>query len=230
MKSPKRIHDISMPIYNGMWSYKPEWQSRVETLTTTQSGDASTVYRFDLCSHAGTYIETSQHKLANDILLENFPITAFLRPCRVVVLSDVRPRERISLEKVTCALDSSRWDSDRQEEAWIIATGWGLRHRSAEYLAASPSFSEELSDWLAQRSPALLGVDLPAIDNRESPYGAVERLFTRNERMLLLAPLVIDPSTVHTGLFELHAVPLRIEGVSASLCRPLLIAAEQPEC
>jgi kynurenine formamidase len=222
------IHDIGMPIHNGMWHYRPGWEAGITTIASTARGDASSVYRFNLCSHTGTYIETSQHKLPNDILLDDFGPEAFVCPCAVIA-TPAGPSQAIGLDAVQTALSGAD-TALVAGDSLIVTTGWGLRHRDANYLASSPHFEEELVAWLCRQNLHLLGVDIPSIDNRERPIGAVQKLFEANPRMLLLAPLVIDPRQVVAGRYLLAAAPLKIEAVSASLCRPLLLplATEVP--
>jgi kynurenine formamidase len=129
-----------------------------------------------------------------------------------VALSDVRG------SLAACGLEIETGDTV------ILATGWGRQCRSAEYLEEGPFFAQDLVDWLSSLQLHLLGVDVPAIDDIRAPYGAVRRLFEATPDMLLLAPLVIDPNLVRTGRYLLSAGPLRIDGVSASLCRVFLIA------
>jgi kynurenine formamidase len=223
LSSIGRIHDVTMPIYNGMWRYRPGWESRVEILTSTAQGDASTVYRFDLCSHAGTYIETSQHKLNNDVTLDQFDVSTFLRSCKLVVVP-ANERQEICVEQFRNEIDRTGM-TIATGDALIVATGWGEQHRVTDYLTQSPFFSPDLVDLLCEMNLSVLGVDIPAIDNPREPYRAVQKLFEANPMLLLLAPLVIDVGTVQSGEFYLSAAPLKIESVSASLCRALLIEA-----
>jgi len=225
MDNTKRIHDIGLPIYNGMLCYRPGWENAVSTIANTASGDDSTVYRFDLCSHTGTYIETSQHKLKNDVQLSDFDLSDFVRFCKVITLAWQESANGISLQKFQSSL-SQCGESIDVGDSVIVATGWGLKHRDPDYLPSSPFFDEELVNWLCEKKLHLLGVDIPVIDNTQAPYGAVQRLFESNPRMLLIAPLVIDPLQVHSGRYFLFGAPLKIESVSASLCRPLLMETD----
>ena len=86
MINQTKLIDITLPIYNGMWSYRPEWSNSISTVFATANGDASTVYNFNIHSHTGTYIETSQHKLNNQLLLQDFELEAFFGACYVVVI------------------------------------------------------------------------------------------------------------------------------------------------
>ncbi len=215
------IHDIGMPIYPNMWTYRPEWKNQIAAICETSQGDASTVYRFDLCSHTGTYVETSQHKLATDLLLSDFDLASTVRACKVVCVP-AEPSKPISLDQVQAELlrGGIRVNSG---DALIVATGWGMHHRRDTFIEQCPFFCQALVDWLGDQSLGLLGVDTPVIDNACEPFQAVQRLFDSTPQLLLMAPLVIDCAQVRTGEYFLSAAPLNVEAVSASLCRPLLL-------
>lgn len=213
------IFDISLPIYNRMWAYRPELNNTVQLLSSTQKGDASTIYQFNLFSNTGTYIETSQHKLANNILLDDLPLDTFYRKVKVVIVDE---QKIISKSHLIERLNENKLLLSKGD-ALIIANGYGINHRKENYLSNSPSFSEELTEWLANLQLDLLGVDTPIIDNVENPYQPVVKLFEANADMLLLAPLRIDTTEIITGEYILSCFPLKIESTAVSLCRAILI-------
>tara|TARA_R110000803_G_scaffold181346_1_gene243730 strand:- start:1537 stop:2196 length:660 start_codon:yes stop_codon:yes gene_type:complete len=215
------IIDISQSINNEMWSYRPEWKNIISAISSTSEGDASTVYKFELCSHTGTYIETSQHKLKNNVLLEHYSLHRFI--CNVKVLVIKNTSKEIKLEHILHELNVADIGIN-VGDALIICTGWGAREYFSEsFIVDAPYFEEDLTNYLLQKKLSLLGVDTPVIDNQIKPYFAVNKLFNSNEDLLLLAPLAINPDEVKTGIYVLNALPLKISGVSASLCRPVLI-------
>lgn len=216
------IYDVSMPIWNGMWSYRREWANEISTIASTNSGDNSTVYRFNICSHSGTYIETSQHKLPTDLLLRDFELSAFYRPCKVICVSGKQSRDCVAVDDVRKEAIASNLVLDKGDSL-IVATGWGTRHRAPNYVPDCPFFEPELTKMLADLELHLLGVDVPVIDNQKQPYQAVNRLFEITPRLLLLAPLVVNLGSIRSGEYILSALPLNIEDTSASLCRPVLI-------
>lgn len=216
------VTDISLPIYNGMWSYKPEWQNTISTLIHTNKGDAGTVYKFDLCSHTGTYIETSQHKLNNNILLEDYPLSAFYRECIVIIIKEHLANNAITLKQVQEEARRANL-TIKKGDYLIIATGYGNNYTKPEYLKASPSFEPELTQWLIEKKIGLIGVDTPVIENMDNPYQPVNNMFLANEKMLLLAPLYIDTKTIHTGGYTLSCLPLPIKNISGCQCRAILI-------
>ena len=62
-----------------MWRYQPGWENTIYALSDTNQGDTDSVYRFNLCSHTGTYIESAGHKLANQRGFNELPINAFVQ-------------------------------------------------------------------------------------------------------------------------------------------------------
>ena len=212
--------DISCPISNGMWSYREDWQNEITQLVSTNAGDASSAYRFDLCSHTGTYIETSQHKLKTSLVLDDFGLDKFIRPCTVICLKEKLPSEPITKSEVEGLLKVTPVEP---RGALLIATGWGERHQESNYLRQCPFFEERLTDFLCDLNLGLLGVDVPVIDHPTVPYQAIARLFLSTPNLLVLAPLVINLQQVVSGRYTLSALPLNVKGTCASLCRPVLM-------
>lgn len=212
--------DISVTIHNGMWSYKEDWKNKISCISSSSNSPASTVYKFELFSHTGTYIETSQHKLDNNILLDNFPINRFLCDIKLIKLNSVS--KVITLEDFLEELRKSKLTVETGDSL-IICCGWGAdKEFSRDFIYNSPFFEKGLTQYLTQKRLNLLGVDIPAIDNRVEPYHAVDQLFLGNVDLLLLAPLSINLCEVASGKYFLNCLPLKISEVSASLCRPVL--------
>ncbi len=214
------LHDISLPISNGMWSYKPEWQNEVSTICSTESGDPSTAYRFSLCSNTGTYIETSQHKLKTSCHLEEFPLSRFVQKCTLVSIPHNSSQTAVSREDFILGADGF---SILPDTALILATGWGTQHQKSNYISECPHLSEALVDLLITLRPNLIGFDTPIIDHPNQPYQAIAKLFQALPNLLILAPLLIDPEVIDAGHYKLICAPIKIPNVCVSLCRPILM-------
>ena len=209
-----------MPIFNGMWAYRNEWENRISTVCSTAGGDASTAYRFDLCSHTGTYIETSQHKLNTNIALDSYSIDSFIQPCTLVSVAGKSSRDEISREDF---IEASEKFSLPPRNALIVATGWGVNYKEKNFVSECPYFASSLTEHLISLRPSLIGFDVPVIDHPNEPYGAIAKLFEAIPGLLVIAPLVIDLENVPAGRHKLISFPLNIAGVCASLCRPILL-------
>ena len=221
MKSNSQLIDITLPLYNGMWSYRPEWKNSISTVFATAKGHASTVYHFNIFSHTGTYIETSQHKLNNQLLLQDFPLEAFYGDCYVVVVPKLKNNSITSSLFLDALKDIEL--SDLKGSKLIIATGYGHRHSNEDYLIKAPSFEQELTQLLMDLNLSLLGVDTPIIENQVNPYQPVIKLFEANEKLLLLAPLMINLEQVETGKYTLSCLPSIKAEISGCQTRAILI-------
>lgn len=221
METVKEIIDITLPIYNGMWSYRPEWSNTIAIISATANGDASTVYNFNIYSHTGTYIETSQHKLNNKLLLHDFGLESFYGDCFVVVISRLEDNvvTHASFLKALNGIELT----DLKGSKLIIATGYGTNHSNIDYLKNAPSFEPKLTQIIIGLNLKLLGVDTPIIENQTKPYQPVVKLFESNERLLLLAPLQIDIKQVKTGSYILSCLPSFKCEISGSPTRAFLI-------
>lgn len=216
-------YDISLPISNHMWHYQPGWENTIHAITDTTKGDSGSVYRFNLCSHTGTYIETARHKLSNGPSLNDLPIHVFTRQPTLVVHVKPNCDGCITLAAFETALGSF---SDTLPANVIVACDWGQKHTATNYLSDAPWFQQELTLHLATLPLHILGVDTPIIDHQQQPYDAVRELFEKNNSLLLLAPLNL-PTALVSGLYELDCAPLSIPGVSAAPCRAVLTAESQ---
>ncbi len=220
-----KIYDISLPITNETLPYNTNWSNEISFIQSTLQGEKSTVYRLNLCSHTGTYIETSQHKLPNSITLESFELKRFFCKTKIIKI-DLDNTKVISLEKFKNACEKQNLNI-KNGDAIIICTGWGYsEHDKETFIIEAPFFSKELTEFLTKLKLNMLGVDTPVIDNQKCPYNAVKRLFVANEDLLLLAPLVINKEVITKSTYFLNTIPLNIPECSASLCRPVLIDKE----
>jgi len=142
--------------------------------------------------------------------------------CAVKLIQVKAIRGIITLERFLAELAISDI-SISSNDALIISCGWAeSEYRKDGFIKDSPHFAQALTEYLCNYSLNLLGVDLPVIDNQNSPYSAVEMLFKKNEDLLLLAPLKIAVSEVSSGCYNLTALPMKINDVSASLTRAVL--------
>lgn len=216
-----KIIDISLPIHNGMWSYRDEWCNKLDTVSSTKNGDPSTVYNFNIYSHTGTYIETSQHKFDNNILLTDFAIETFHAKCKVVCLKN-HTKNIITFAEVKEEMAAYGMTLNQGDNI-IVSAGWGGMHNNSEYILSSPSFEPQLMEWITKNKVSILGVDTPSLENINEPYQPVNNFFKENPNSLLLAPLKINHNYVSTGEYTLSCLPALLSEVSGSITRAFLI-------
>ena len=131
--------DLSLPIYNGMWHYRPGWENSVREIESVLKGGNVTIYGFDLCSHTGTYIETSHHKLKEEIMLSDFKLSDFYRTIKFISI-ETDALNIITLQNVLSVLKEANLKIEKNDSV-VICSGYGKEHRNGSYLKNAPSFS-----------------------------------------------------------------------------------------
>lgn len=204
--------DISMPIADGMLSWPSD--PGVELKPAKQLDEhGSNVTELKTGTHLGTHVDAPRHNLANGAGVDEYPPETFIGPAIVVdvtsadgeiepgQIADVVPKnaERVLLRTANSV--------DRLLEQPF----------TEEYVGLSAAAAE----WLAEQSGLkLVGIDYLSIQRRgadATPHTA-----------LLEAGIAIveglDLADVAPGPYELHCLPLRIEGGDGAPARAYLKA------
>ena len=82
------------------------------------------------------------------------------------------------------------------------------------------AFAPELIDWIAERGVVLVGIDTPSVDPFSSKTLPSHHATRRGRGLAILEGLLL--AHVTPGLYELVALPLRLEGADASPVRAAL--------
>ncbi len=86
-----------------------------------------------------------------------------------------------------------------------------------------PHLTPEMADWLAARGVVLVGVDSDSMDAFDSKELAAHHRLASHGIAILEG---IDLSAVTPGVYDLVALPLRLEGADASPVRAVLVTRE----
>jgi kynurenine formamidase len=211
-----------------MWSYNilPDLAGRLPEFGCDRlaaiEADGFEAFGYRLSSITGTYIETGAHMLMGAPLLGDLDPGAFIRPA---VACHVAPKGRGELIR-RAELEAS-CPPVQPGDALLIECGWGSRWGDPDYVTGSPAFHIDCLPWLLEQPFAILGVDVPCIENarsrpsgRETAGNMLVPIFQRG--VLLLAPLVnLDQVQAPRG--QLIALPLNIRAVSGAPCRAVFI-------
>jgi len=223
-----QVFDLSGPLYEGMWSYNilldlksPLPEFGCERLAAI-AADGFEAFGYRLSSITGTYIETGAHMLLDAPMLSDLDAGTFIRPAVVCHVPCKGPAELIQRAEL-----EANCPPVQPGDALLIECGWGSRWGEADYVTGSPAFHIDCLPWLVAQPFAILGVDVPCIENaRSRPDGAeaagnmLVPIFQRG--VLLLAPLVnLDQIQAPRG--QLIALPLNIRAVSGAPCRAVFL-------
>ncbi|UTW57942.1 arylformamidase [Kordiimonas sp. SCSIO 12603] len=203
-----RIYDISQRIRSDI----PVWPGDREfSLTRTWNIDSESpvnVSEITLSTHTGTHADARLHFDDNGTDCADTNLAPYIGPAYVLDLSDkinslVEPEHLQALPKTVDRVLVKLFKEFPHD-------GW-----KPDFPAISP----DAIALLAEKGCQLIGTDVPSLDPQESKtldaHFAVDKA-----SMAILEGLVLDD--VPEGLYELIALPLKIEGADGSPVRAIL--------
>lgn len=163
-------------------------------------------------THNGTHLDSPAHFYPHSTHLDGFPVSHFIRPARVVEITD--PEAVRAAELAGVALE--------QGEAVLFRT-----RNSREGLVTNGEFTEsfvpvarDAAQWCVDRDVPLVGHDYITVD----PYGDREapahHLLLGNGIVVLEGVNLRD---VPPGRYTLVCLPLSMRGAEGSPCRAVLL-------
>lgn len=191
----------SLPVWPGDTPFQLERSWRME------DGSPVNVARLTLSTHSGTHADAPLHYAAGGADAAALELDPYLGEClvvdarsaagRLVEVGDLPPlngAQRLLL----------RTFNHFPHEAW-----------QSGFTAIAP----ETIRWLAGQGVRLIGTDAPSLDPQDSKDLAAHKAVLTAD-MRILEGLVLDG--VPPGRYELIALPLKIAGGDAGLCRAVL--------
>lgn len=157
--------------------------------------------------HVGAHVDAPGHVVAGGGSVGRMDPEIFVGRCRVIRVA-VPPRGRVVPGMLGAPLDAPRI---------LIATG--THPDPAEFRDDFAGLSVELADRLLDRGVRLVGVDTPSVDLFGDPDLPVHRACL-GRGIAILEGLALEE--VPEGLYELLALPLRLEGLDGSPVRAVL--------
>ena len=209
-----RIIDITGTIKEDMWSYGPPLPEVEIKEVSTLDKEGESNFSLLLGSISGTYLETGAHRLPRQPALIDIPIRRMITTAFVFKLRDKGPLEHITRNELITSNINVREDS-----AILIRTGWDRMWEEPNFIKHSPDFTKDAMEWLLEKTPSIIGADIPCFDDPEDSEGLVNMLFEKGA--LILAPLVNLDKITKTEV-ELIVLPPKIDRVSACPCRAII--------
>jgi arylformamidase len=171
------------------------------------AGDPAAVATVTTTLHVGAHADAPCHVDPRGGGIDAVPLEAFLGPCRVMKVPPaplLEPRHVEGLDLATPGRYLFRTDSVRDRRVF-----------SERFTALSP----ELAVLLAERGVALVGVDTWSVDPHGSEALPAHHALVRGG-VAILEGLLLDG--VPDGVYELIALPLKLEGLDGSPVRAVL--------
>ncbi len=209
--APPRLYDISRTIAPtlAVWPGDTPFSS---TLNWNMAEGASVnVTQMTLSPHTGSHADAPYHYIDGDLHPAALPLAPYIGPAHVVTITrreggivpaDFAGRGLHGMQRLLI----HTWVSDVPDNEWPVNF---------------PYPTVELVDWLAAQGVVLMGLDCPSVDHVDSQdLPCHHRL--RRHNMANLENLLLEG--VPDGVYELIALPLKIDGVCGSPVRAVLRA------
>lgn len=205
-----RIVDLSHPISAGMFTHPGLPGPSVTPFRTRESyreaaGTDFQVDRIDLVGNTGTYLDSPFHRFATGDDLAALPLSTVVDlPIHVVA---VTYRRAVDVEDLAGGLGSV----DLAGAAVLLQTGGDRDWGSEAYAESAPFLTGDGARWLAQRRPALVGIDAVNIDDLNNTSRPAHTVLL-GSGVLIVEHLTGLSALPGTGA-RLHAAPPAWHGV-----------------
>ena len=204
--SERRIWDISqtlrpdLPVWPGdtAFSFERTWKM--------EDSSPVNVARMTMSTHSGTHADAPLHYAADGLDAEGMNLSPYLGECLVIdargVSNEIDIGDLPHIDSADRVLFRT-WDAFPHDQ-------W-----RSDWLPIAP----ETVEWLALQGVRLIGTDAPSVDPQDSKTMAAH-LAVLDHDLRILEGLVLDD--VPEGRYELIALPLKVAGGDAGLCRAIL--------
>lgn len=202
----RKIWDISQTLRPGLPVWPGDTAFGFERTWDMGEGSPVNVARMTMSTHSGTHADAPLHYADDAADIASVDLDPYMGECLVVdarkVVGEVRIGDLPHLEHVDRVL--FRTFERFPHEEW-----------DSSFTAIAP----ETIEWLAMQGVRLIGTDAPSVDPQESKTMDAHRMVLEHD-MRILEGLVLHD--VAEGRYELIALPLKIAGGDAGLCRAIL--------
>lgn len=207
----RRVYDISRPLRPGIGVWPGDTAFDFGFVARIRDGSSVNVGRIEMSVHTGAHVDAPLHFQDDAADVASVPVERYLGPC---VVADARPDARgVQPEHLPASLDADA----RATRRVLLRT---YAERPAAFDEHMAHATPELAAWLEERGVVLLGVDTDSMDAFESKELPAHRRLAAAGISILEG---IDLSAVPAGIYDLVALPLRIEGADGSPVRAVLV-------
>ena len=205
-RSKKRIWDISQVLRPGLPVWPGDTPFGFERTWRMDEGSPVNVGRMTMSTHSGTHADAPLHYAADGADAASMELDPYIGTCLVIdarrALGEVDIGDLPHLDSVDRVLFRT-WDAFPHDE-------W-----RSDWLP----IAAETIEWLALQGVKLIGTDAPSVDPQDSKTMDAHTMVLKHD-MRILEGLVLDD--VEEGRYELIALPLKVGGGDAGLCRAIL--------
>ncbi len=218
--NPKRIYDLSQPVYANCPQY-PDKNPRPVQIRLLYSLAVNGVNKeiVELSTHTGTHCDAPFHFFDDGKTIDEIPLEAFVGPGAVLDLRFKEPGSVIAREDVVRFADHIQ-----PGDVVLLNTGGGHRRANTKaFLTEYPYLSGEAAEYLADRGVKGVGIDAVSLGGYDDPSKAGPPHRALLGRGAFIVEELYFPDEVMDGEKRLFcAVPIKLRGCSGAWTRAML--------
>ena len=204
--SQRRIWDISQTLRPDLPVWPGDTAFGFERTWKMEDSSPVNVARMTMSTHSGTHADAPLHYAADGLDAAGMDLSPYVGECLVIdargVSNEIDIGDLPHIDSADRVLFRT-WDRFPHDQ-------W-----RSDWLPIAP----ETVEWLALQGVRLIGTDAPSVDPQDSKTMAAH-LAVLDHDLRILEGLVLDD--VPEGRYELIALPLKVAGGDAGLCRAIL--------
>mgnify|MGYP001289573555 CR=1 FL=1 len=204
----ERIIDISPLINSDLAVWPGDVGYRRNVNLSIESGANIDLSSIEGTVHLGAHADAPSHYVNGGVGIDQRDLSLYIGPVQVVEVK-VPMNQRVRLEHINCSIQAPR-----------VLFKTGSYPDPTRFNADFCSLSPALIEHLAGEGVRLIGIDTPSIDPADSKDLPSHAMVATHD-LAILEGIVLDH--VEEGVYQLVALPLRIEGADASPVRAVLI-------
>ena len=206
-RSKRRIWDISQTLRPELPVWPGDTDFAFERTWKMEDGSPVNVGRMTTSTHSGTHGDAPLHYSADAPDIASVELDPYIGECLVVDATGVTGGE----------VDVGDLPHIESADRVLFRTFKSFPHD--EWDSSFTAIAAETIEWLALQGVKLIGTDAPSVDPQDSKMMAAHKAVLDHD-MRILEGLVLDD--VPEGRYELVALPLKVAGGDAGLCRAIL--------
>jgi arylformamidase len=207
------IYDISLPINPNLASWPGDAPFRLSWTTQIVNGASVNLGELAMSIHTGTHVDSPFHFDEAGQGMAGVSLESYVGMARVV---DVTGISNIGIEDIEQRLGAEAGELASTPRLLLKTGGWP---DYTQFPESVPVIKDGVPEWLHEKGITLLGLDVPSVDSLESKELPIHNALNRLGIAILES---LDLRNIAQGVYELIALPLRIDGADGSPVRAIL--------
>ena len=214
-----RVVDLTHPLSQDTPVY-PGTPGPCFEIVNTYGQDGFQETRMILSTHTGTHMDAPAHLFADGTTLDQLPITQFVGSALVIDCSDLRPGQRISMQRV----QQHRAQAD-VVDFLLFYTGWERHWGTQQYFGAYPYIDDEIAQYMIRTRKKGIGLDTIGLDPISDTHLTLHRKLLCNNDFIIIENLA-NLKAIGEQMFTLCALPIKCVAADGSPIRAIALVDE----